>query len=144
MGNQRELLQVSPRRGRGAILRLRPRATSAVEQILAASNPFYAHLRRRGDALQFSNLDGPDTDEGIASEDHLIIQSGGKMWCDYQYFVDRVRILAPSLDDALFYVGDEEDYIDEFRIERGTLGYVRVHAGCWQDLEQYLRERGLW
>ena len=46
--------------------------------------------------------------------------------------------LAPMVDDVIFYAGDEDIYIDEFRIVAGTLHYKRVHEGYWRDLNDYL------
>ena len=75
--------------------------------------------------------------------DCVAIQSGGKMWCGYVAFVGRVRELAPHLADALFYVGDEEDYIDEFRLSGGVLEYRRVHSGYYLPVRNFLRSRGV-
>jgi len=60
------------------------------------------------------------------------------MWCGYENFVVHIGTLASSLEDARFYVGDEEDYIDEFLVVEGELRYKRVHQGYWLDLEGYL------
>ena len=64
------------------------------------------------------------------------------MWCGYDAFVSRVRMLATHVEDALFYIGDEEDYIDEFRLSAGELFYRRVHSGGWRLLEEFLHLQG--
>ena len=41
------------------------------------------------------------------------------------------------------YVGDEEDYIDEFRLSGGVLEYRRVHSGYYLPVRNFLRSRGV-
>ena len=65
------------------------------------------------------------------------------MWCGYGTFVEHVRALAPYLDDAHFFLGDEEEYIDEFRVCGGVLSYRRVHHGGWRPLDEYIKSLGL-
>ncbi len=76
----------------------------------------------------------------VLSSPAFIVQSGGKMWCGYPEFTEHIREVAPLLADATFLVGDEEDYIDEFRIASGALTVTRVHSGCWRDVEDFIRE----
>lgn len=76
--------------------------------------------------------------QGAIDSDCITIQSGGKMWCGYEKFVVHVRSLAPMLENAQFFVADEEYYIDEFLIVHGELHYKRVQQGFIPDLEEYL------
>ena len=115
MGNQREIRQVSPREGLGVVLPVRAGRAAEVIRLLGDADErfrFYIHFYPAGAKIEFNNLDGADVAVGAQPSDHIIIQSGGKMWCGYDTFVERVRALAPHLEDGLFYVGDEEDYID--------------------------------
>ena len=144
MGNQREIIQREPSENRGVILRVLPGQSHSVRELLhGLDDPpgFYTHFISAGDALTFPNLDGPDTVAGKAEVDTLVIQSGGKMWCGYERFIELVRRVAASVEDALFYVGDEEDYIDEFRIRSRCLHYARVHQGCWRSLDDFFKSR---
>lgn len=65
------------------------------------------------------------------------------MWCGYERFVAHIEALAPLVVDALFYVGDEEDYIDEFVLTDGRLEYRRVHSGYYLPVRKFLRSRGI-
>jgi hypothetical protein len=114
----------------------------------ARPGQFYTFLRRAGEPIQFMNLDGPTVDipdMALASQprDHVIIQSGGKMWCGYEAFVDHIRALAPHLEGAHFFVGDEIEYIDEFRLCGGGLLYCRVHEGSWRPVDEFIWSLGL-
>jgi len=88
---------------------------------------FYTYIHPAGKPIQFFNLFGPDVSLPPEECDNVIIQSGGKMWCGYGAFVDRVETLAPHLEDAHFFIGDEQYYIDELRIMDGELHYQCVH-----------------
>ena len=146
MGNQREIRQVSPREGLGVIIRVRPHHASEVTRLLGDNDEqcrFYIYFRPAGESIGFPNLDGPDVALGPQPGDHVVIQSGGKMWCGYEAFVGRVRSLAPHLEEALFFVGDEEQYIDEFRLSGGGLRYRRVHEGGWRPVDEFIRSLGL-
>jgi hypothetical protein len=143
VGNQREIRQVEPRQGLGVVIRIRPDCVAVVR----ASIPFgsdlcYVSFHPEGVPIAFPNLDGPEVDLGVLPGNHIVILSGGKMWCGYEQFVQLVHQLAPCLEDALFYVGDEVDYIDEFRICAGRLEYQRVHEGWWWSVEDYLQTTG--
>lgn len=146
MGNQREIRQVSPREGLGVIIPVRPGHASEVTQLLGDNDEqcrFYTYFQRAGDPIEFPNLDGPDVALSPRRQDHIVIQSGGKMWCGYEAFVDLVRALSPHLEDALFFVGDEEEHIDEFRLSGGGLHYRRVHEGCWRPVDEFIQSLGL-
>ncbi|HLK59628.1 MAG TPA: hypothetical protein VKU00_23915 [Chthonomonadaceae bacterium] len=146
MGNQHEIQQVSPREGFGAVIRVRPSHAHEVRRLLDEARDrgtFYTLFRPAGEPIDFPNLDGPYVILGPQQSDHVIIQSGGKMWCGYEAFVDHVRMLAPHLEDTLFFVGDEEYYIDEFRLSGGQLHYHRVHQGYGWPVADYLRHRGV-
>jgi hypothetical protein len=143
VGNQREIRQVSPREGLGAAIRVRPSQSDEVRKLLddaTERGTFYTHLSPAGERIEFPNLDGPDVSLDPQPCDHIVIQSGGKMWCGYEAFVGHVSSLAPYLEDALFFVGDEEDYIDEFRLAGGELHYRRVHQGGWLPVSEYIRQ----
>jgi hypothetical protein len=86
--------------------------------------------------LEFPNLDHADVRLERTGE-FLCVQSGAKMWCGYENFVAKVAELSPCLEDALFYVADEEDYVDRFSIQDGRLNYSRVHAGHWWPLNDF-------
>lgn len=145
MGNQREIRQVEPRSSLGVVLKILPDKADAVRDLLGqfAKGHFYTLLIPAGESVAFPNLDGPNVDLGLLPGEHLAIQSGGKMWCGYEDFVDHVRQLAPFVEEGLFFVGDEEDYIDEFRIRSGKLNYSRVHSGSWWPVDDFLRTRGI-
>jgi hypothetical protein len=140
VGNMREIRQVEPLQGLGVVIRIRPECVDRVrETIPLGSDLYYTSFYPAGAPIEFPNLDGPDVDFGILPGDHIVIQSGGKMWCGYEQFVQLIGQLAPMLEDALFYVGDEVDYIDEFRISDGRLNYQRVHEGYWWSVRDFLR-----
>jgi len=142
VGNQRAILQIEPRHCRGAVIRVQPGYAEQVRTLLEPlAGEYYTYFRPAGSSVSFPNLDGPDVDLGILHRDHVVIQSGGKMWCGYDKFVDHIRGLASCLEDALVFVGDEEDYIDEFRIRDGQLHYRRVHQGGWRPVEDFLADR---
>ena len=146
MGNQRVIRQVTPREGLGVTIAVRAGFAGQVVRLLGdrdEESRFYTYFYRAGDPIEFPNLDGPGVALGVKARDHVGIQSGGKMWCGYEAFVDKVRALAPYLEDARFFVGDEENYIDEFRFADGVLHYCRVHEGGWVPLEYFLRAREL-
>lgn len=146
MGNQREIRQMSPREGLGVVIPVRPGDAGEVTRLLGDQDEqcrFYTYFRPAGEPIEFPNLDGPDVALGPQPRNHIVIQSGGKMWCGYEEFAHRVRALAPYLEDALFFVGDEEEYIDEFCLSGGELRYRRVHEGCWRPVDEFIRSLGL-
>jgi hypothetical protein len=142
LGNQREIIQTEPQRRRGVVLQVRPEASTAARELVEpAEGKFYSYIVPPGQSDRVHNMDGPvGENETLAPADvpRVVIQSGGKMWCGYDNFVEHVRALSPLVQDAVFYVGDEEDYIDEFLIRSGALNYRRVHQGYWWDVEDYL------
>jgi hypothetical protein len=144
VGNQREIRQVSPREGRGVVIPVQVGHSGEVRRLWGDVNQqcrFYTYFRPAGEPIEFPNMDGPAVVLGSQSRDHAVIQSGGKMWCGYEAFVDHVRALATHLDDATFFVGDEEDYIDEIRLSGGKLYYRRVHEGGWRPVVEFIRSR---
>ena len=146
MGNLREFRQLTPRKGLAVVVPVRLGHSADVDRILgdpSGRHQFYVSLWPAGEPINFPNLDGPDVSLPAQPSDCLAIQSGGKMWCGYDAFVARVRELAPYLADAVFYVGDEEDYIDEFRLSGGVLEYRRVHSGYYLPVRNFLRSRGV-
>lgn len=144
MGNQREIIQVEPRQCHGVVVPVRQESARHVQVLVdELEGHFYTHFTEAHGVVRFPNLDNADTLVTDIQGPHLIIQSGGKMWCGYEHFIQHLRELAPHLGDALFYVGDEEDYIDKFRLSAGSLQHQRVHEGYWWDLPAYLREKGL-
>jgi hypothetical protein len=146
VGNQREIRQVSPRHGLGVVIPVVTRRIVEVKQLLgddAEQCRFYTYFCPAGEPIHIANLDGPDIQLPAQARDHITIQSGGKMWCGYEEFVARVRSLAPHLGNTLFFVGDELDYIDEFRLSDGQLLYRRVVQGYWWPVDDYIRSRGL-
>jgi hypothetical protein len=143
VGNQREIRQTEPRWCLGAVIRVRAGYADELRALLEPlAGRYYTYYNASDKPVAFPNLDGPDVHLGVLVGDHVVIQSGGKMWCGYQDFIEHVRRLAPSLEDALFYVGDDEDYIDEFRIRSGVLEYERVHQGGWLPVEDFLLSKG--
>jgi hypothetical protein len=146
VGNQREIRQVSPRQGLGVVIPVRAGHGAEVERLLGDDCEqcgFYTYFRPAGEPIEVPNLDGPDIRLDPQPRDHVVIQSGGKMRCGYEQFVDRLRGLAPHLDDALFFVGDEIDYIDEFRLSEGRLLYRRVVQGYWWPVDDFIQSLGL-
>jgi len=102
---------------------------------------FYTYFCPAGEPVEIPNMDGPAVCIGPSKRDYVVIQSGGKMWCGYEAFIEHTRPLGPHLEDALFFVADEEDYIDEFLIEGGRLKYQRVLQGAAWNLNRFLTER---
>lgn len=142
MGNHREIRQVTLREGLGVVIRVRTNHLVEVARLLDEAGEigtFYTYLITAGEPINIPNLDGPTITVDPQAYEQLVIQSGGKMWCGYSRFVEHIRGLAPHLEDARFFVGDEEDYIDEFRIVSGELEYQRVNQGGWYPLDDYLR-----
>jgi hypothetical protein len=142
MGNQREIIQIEPRKCHGAAIRIRIDDINAIQALIEKGH-FYTNLCLEGKPVEFPNMGDPDTHLGYLSGNYLTIQSGGKMWCGYEAFVEHIRALSPFLEDALFYVGDEEDCVDEFRIQAGELHYQRVYEGSGSHLQSYLASKGL-
>ena len=137
MGNQRMIQQVSPRAGPGvAIPVVRPGHVEEITRLLGDDDQrcqFYTYFYPAGEPVDFPNLAGPDVALGLQPCAFVGIQSGGNMvGCGYEAFVDHVRALAPHLSDTHFFVGDGEDYIDEFRLSGGHLHYRRAHQGGWR------------
>ena len=141
MGNQREIQQVLPRKGLGVIILVREgRGAALVRRVMKKRmrGDRYTYFLPSGEPFELPNLDGPDVSIAPLPYDRVVIQSGGKMWCGYENFVDWIRALAPYLSDALFYVGDEVAYVDEFRLSGGELHYRRVHEGGWTPVDTFL------
>ena len=144
MGNQREVKQTEPLLCCGALLRIRPGAELKMRETLdALKSRFYTWVLDAEGPVSFPNLDGQDTEIGPQLGAFVVVQSGGKMWCGYPSFIEHISELAPLLEDAVFYVGDEEDYVDEFRIHSGGLFYRRVHEGGWVPVTDYLLAEGI-
>lgn len=132
-----------PREGLGVVIKIRSSRGVTVQKLIEDARQvgeFYTHFHPAGEPIEFPNMDGTEDVSLTQSPcDHVGITSGGKMWCGYDAFVEHVRELACHLEDAMFYVGDSEDYIDEFRLEAGVLHYRRVHEGFWLPVEEYVR-----
>jgi hypothetical protein len=146
MGNQRQIFQLSPRKGPGVVIAVRNRHEPELRKLTGRANKlqhFYCILFEAGEAIQFPNLDGPDTSLSPIPSVCLAIQSGGKMWCGYEAFVEFLSSLAPHLEDARFFIGDELDYIDEFRITEGKLECNRIHKGGFRSLNELIDELGV-
>jgi hypothetical protein len=145
VGNQREIRQVEPEERLGVLLRVRTFRSDKVRKLIASRKKsgrlYYAYFTPAGERLQYPNMDGDDVDLPPRPDDYVLIQSGGKMWCGYEEWIGFIRELAPLVEDALFFVADSEDYIDEFRIKDGALEYRRVQSGFIPFLEGYLKER---
>ncbi len=147
MANCRTIRQVSPRAGLSVVIAVRPGRAAEVDRLLGDPDErfrFYIHLIPAGQPIEFKNLVGGYVDLGPQPQDHVIIQSGGKMWCGYEAFVERVRSLAPHLEDALFFAGGGEDfYIYEFRLSGGELHYRQLPEWNWQDVEALIPSPGV-
>lgn len=143
MGNQREIRQVAPTQNLGVAIPIRDLCVQSVSDILAQheSGYFYTYIAAPDEPTSFPNMDGDDTKLTSSASPRFIIQSGGKMRCGYDSFCGHVADIAKHLHDAHFFVGDEEDYIDEFQITDGQLHLQRIHSGGWRALDQFLAER---
>ena len=145
MGNQREIRQTSPRSGLGALLCVRVGRGADVKRLIDDWNQaarFYTYFFPAGEPFEMLNMDfACSIRQDALDRDYLVVQSGGKMYCGYENFVTHIRMLAPMLEDAQFFVADEEDYIDEFLVVDGELRYERVHQGSSPYLEEYLSSR---
>jgi hypothetical protein len=138
MGNHHAIIQVEPRTSyRGVAIIV---SKGHMGMLLARTEELeeFRIIPIRSDGSQsFSNLDSeprPLQNPG----DYLCLTSGLKMWCGYEEYREKIRELAIFLEDAAFYIGDEEDFIDRFSIVGGRLQYARCHSGCWYDLQKYL------
>jgi hypothetical protein len=142
MGNQREIRQVFPVVQLGVAIPIRDGFADTIANILgqSAKGHFYTYLAPPDEEYTIPNMDFGDTPIGRSRVSRFIIQSGGKMWCGYEAFCGHIASVAQYLADALFLVGDEEDYIDQFSISDGEMNYERVHTGCWRPVEDYIRE----
>jgi hypothetical protein len=128
----------------GVVLAIIAGESAKVAALLGTRIGYYIYFAPADKPISFDNLAGPDVDLGIREGDHIVIQSGGKMWCGYENFVELVRELAHSLEDSLFYVGDQEVcYVDEFRIQNRCLQYRRVHQGTYLPVEMFLESHGI-
>jgi hypothetical protein len=143
MGNQREIRQVLPVRRLGVAIYVRNGFAGAIESVVAKHEigHFYTYVAAPDVDFTIPNMDFDDTPIGRSVVARFIVQSGGKMWCGYEAFCKHIATAAKYLDDAVFLVGDEEDYIDQFSIADGKLDYRRVHSGCWRSVEEFIRER---
>ncbi|MBN7135164.1 hypothetical protein A7A76_10395 [Lysobacter enzymogenes] len=142
MGNQREIRQVSPRDGLGVVIAVREGRRDEVLRVLGDTSVrhFYTFFCPAGVRIAFPNLDGPDVDQDPQDCDVVVIQSGGKMWCGYEAFVQSLRELAPFLEDAKFFVADEDWLVDEADLRDGVLHFRRVGEG-YVDVTSFLAER---
>jgi len=141
MGNQLEIRQLWPREGLGVVIPVRSGCANEVIQRLGTFEEqcrFYTYFSSKGTPVEFPNMDGPNVSLAPQPHDHVVIQSGGKMWCGYNAWVERLGALAEYLEDSLFFVGDEEFYIDEFQLSNGKLHYCRVHEGGWRPLSEFI------
>ncbi|HEU4536296.1 MAG TPA: hypothetical protein VFS00_19360, partial [Polyangiaceae bacterium] len=60
---------------------------------------------------------------------YLVVQPGGK-WGYGDEFNEFVAALAPELEDAAFYIGDEYvGYVDQYELSGGSLAITRLCAG---------------
>jgi|GEM_PF-3462040 hypothetical protein len=141
MGNQREIRQISPTHRLGVAIRILDDCESIVSTFVNEREPghFYTYIARANEGGRIYNMDGDGIDLGILRHPTFIIQSGGKMWCGYDAFHDHIATVAEYLADAAFLVGDENDYIDEYRITNRSLYYQRVHSGYWMPIDAYIR-----
>lgn len=129
MGNQHEVRQLRPFVVRwGAAIPVRPGCFEALLSRFDELRDYRLIPIRSTGVLEFPNLDHANVHLERAGE-FLCVQSGAKMWCGYEAFIAQVAELGPSLEDALFYVADEEDFVDRFSIQDGVLDHRRVHSG---------------
>lgn len=143
MGNQREVRQLRPSAHLGVAIPIRNGCAGTISDILAQHDQghFYTYLAAPHEDCLIQNMDSCETVIGRSHTHRLVIQSGGKMWCGYDAFCNHIACLAKCLENALFFVGDEEYYIDQFLIEAGSLILTRVHSGCWRPVDEYIREQ---
>ena len=142
MGNQHEIIQVAPFRCHGAALRIREAALERTRKAVLPGNHLYTYVVKEGEPLTIRNLDCADTSLGCQPGAYIAIQSGGKMWCGYDAFLDHLAGIASCLEDGLFFIGDELDFIDRIEIRNGELYRTRVHSGDWLDLAAFLEHNG--
>ncbi len=145
MGNQREIRQVYPTCQLGVAIVLRPGGVTSVQNILNEEElrHFYTQLAPANAPLTIHNMDFDSAELGASPFARFVIVSGGKMWCGYEAFGQHIARVAPYLEDALFFVGDEESYIDRFAIKDGQLTLTRVHEGYWRPVDEYIVEHFL-
>lgn len=141
MGNQREIRQVYPVARLGVAIPIRAGFEPVIASLLAGYEigHFYTCIAPPDEDFSIANMDFGETVIERSRQSRFIIRSGGKMWCGYAAFREHIAAVAPYLEDALFLVGDEEDYIDQFLISEGVCEYRRVHAGYWLPVEEYIR-----
>lgn len=143
MGNHREIRQVQPLFQIGVAIPVRVGFEANLQVVLNKykCGHFYSYFASAGEDCTIRNMDLDDTWVGISRRARFIVQSGGKMWCGYQAFCEHIAEVAPFIEDALFFIGDEEDYIDRFELANRTLQYSRVHSGGWRSVEDYILEQ---
>ena len=140
MGNLHEIAQIEPALMNGVAIAVASGSFDKLSGILAATpaEDFYMALHRKGEYVKIENMDGRNPDLQEVLSDTLTMASGGKMWCGYDLFVDRIHQIAPFLKDSLFLVADEVSMVDQFELRDGELIYSRVHEGSWCPLSEYI------
>ena len=143
MGNVREIQQISLSAHLGVAIPIREGFADTVAKMVGQHKQghFYTYIAPADVEYSIPNMYDNATRIGRSRSPRFIIKSGGKMWCGYENFCDHLAAVAPYLEDALFYVGDDYGDIDEFSIRNRQLNRVRVQSGGWRTVEDYLRER---
>lgn len=143
MGNQHEIRQISPTHRLGAAIEILDGYESIVLNLIKPHPPgrFYTYFAPPNQNGKIVNLDGGVTELGILRNSTLIFQSGGKMRCGYDSFRVHIEEIATYVKDSTFLVGDENDFIDEYKIVGNSLNYRRVHSGFWLPIDDYLQNR---
>ncbi len=141
MGNQHEVRQTEPFRVEaGAAIPVKAGHYEALLRKEEELHDYRMLLEESEGLLEFPNLDQQATRLERAGQ-FLCIQSGAKMWCGYRAFIAKLEQLSPHLEDAVFYIADEEDFVDRFSIKGGALQYKRVHSGGWYPLDDFPETR---
>jgi hypothetical protein len=115
MGNLHTIIQVKPNSlgETGAVLRIQNERVKQVREFLRPTKGTYYTTVLLG----------------VLDRAYVAIRSEIKMSCGYDNFINHITQLAPHLEDAMFYVMDENGFLDEFEITSGRLNYERVSAG---------------
>jgi hypothetical protein len=141
MGNQHEVRQMKPFFVQwGAAIPIKPGQSKALLGTVTDLQDYRMRVEHSDGTFEIQNLDYENVHIERAG-DFLCIQSGAKMWCGYQAFLTALSALAGFLDDALIYIADELEFVDQLVIGQGALQVTRVHSGSGCSLDDWPETR---
>jgi tetratricopeptide (TPR) repeat protein len=124
MGNLHRVLQVKPAvHIDGAVLRVKPGVAGRARRVYnKIKKRDYTEFIRETASVRVNNI---NIDQNIFNDpdenEYLVVQSGGK-WGYDDALINLLAVMAPYLEDSLFYIDDEyQGYVEEFSIKDDTL-----------------------